>query len=119
MTLLPEDSLLLADIEGAAQTCLEFTNEASYEDFISERRTLAAVYWQLCVAGEAANRLSDFAKLQAPEVDWRRMIDTRNRLIHNYRHVDTEIVWGILQSYLRPLIAAIQRLQANLDTPPG
>jgi uncharacterized protein with HEPN domain len=38
------------------------------------------------------------------------MISARNILIHNYDGVDAEIVWGIVERDIPPLLAAVRRL---------
>ena len=43
----------------------------------------------------------------------------RNKLIHDYYDIKLEDVWDTVQDDLPPLIAAIQRLQANLGRPSG
>jgi uncharacterized protein with HEPN domain len=37
------------------------------------------------------------------------MISARNILIHNYDGVDPEIVWGIVERDLPPLLVAVRR----------
>lgn len=65
--------LYLTYIEAAAQECLEFTENLSFGEFFDERKTRAAVVWQICVIGEAANQIDNSIRQQAPEIDWRRM----------------------------------------------
>lgn len=105
------DSANLTYIEVAAQECLEFVGNLSFDQFINDRRTRAATVWQICVLGEAANRLSGGIQGQAPEVDWRRMVNMRNILIHQFQEIDYAIVWRSVQEDLRPLIAAVRRLR--------
>ena len=108
------DPVNLTYIEVAAQECLEFVGNLSFDQFINDRRTRAATVWQICVLGEAANRLSDSIKGQAPEIDWRRMVDMRNILIHQFQEIDYVIVWRAVHEGLLPLIAAVRRLRDNL-----
>lgn len=109
----------LTDIIAAAQECAEFTAGMEYADFAGDRRTASAVIWQLCVLGEAANQVSPATRRESPEIPWRRIIGMRNKLIHDYYDIKLEDVWDTVQDDLPPLIAAVQRLQANFDTPPG
>ena len=104
------DSINLTYIEVAAQECLEFMEDLSFDQFLNDRKTRAAIVWQICVIGEAANRLSEDIRQQAPEIDWRRMIDMRNILIHGFHRIDYTIVWYVAQEELPPLRDSIKRL---------
>ena len=103
-------------IESAAQECLEFVGTMSFEEFLEDRKTRDAVVWQICVVGEAANRIDSSIQQQAPETDWRRMTDMRNLLIHEFHNIDYDIVWRTVQGRLRPLIVSIRRLRDNLNS---
>ncbi|MFN2440891.1 MAG: DUF86 domain-containing protein, partial [Chitinophagaceae bacterium] len=48
----------------------------------------------------ASNRISKQTILDHPEIDWRKMLNFRNLLIHEYFGVNNEIVWDIIQNYL-------------------
>jgi uncharacterized protein with HEPN domain len=46
--------------------------------------------------GEAATRVSQDIRDKAPQVPWRQLVATRNRLIHAYLGIDDDIVWSIV-----------------------
>ena len=48
------------------------------------------------IIGEASNYLSIEFKLKNKEVEWRKLIDFRNILIHHYFGVNYEILWDII-----------------------
>lgn len=108
------DFTYLTYIETAAQECLEFVANLSFDQFFNDRKTRAATIWQICVIGEAANQLSATILQLAPEINWRQMIDMRNILIHQFHSIDYTIVWRVTQQFLRPLIAAVRRLRGGL-----
>jgi uncharacterized protein with HEPN domain len=86
----------------------------SYGDFTRYGKTQAAVVWQICVIGEAANQVSPSIRLRAPEIPWRRMIDMRNKLIHDYYEIRLEETWRTVQGNLPPLVDSIKRLLEDL-----
>jgi uncharacterized protein with HEPN domain len=47
------------------------------------------------VIGEAASGLSDELTSQHPEVPWRQIVATRNRVVHGYFEVDLDILWDV------------------------
>lgn len=110
MTTFRSDSFYLNEIEAAARECLEFAGNLGFGDFVNDRKTRAAVIWQICVIGEAANQTSLTTRQQAPEIPWRPMIDMRNKLIHDYYEIKDEEVWRVVHEDLPSLIASIGRL---------
>ena len=116
MTTNESDHDYLSYIEVAAGECLEFVGNTSFGEFLNDRKTRAAAVWQICVIGEVANRIEPDIQQQAPEVNWRRMTDMRNVLIHKFHEIDYEIVWQTVQEHLPPLIASIRRLRDNLNS---
>lgn len=115
MSMLRPTPLRLADIIAAAQECAEFVAGMEYADFAADPKTASAVIWQLCVLGEAANQVSPATRRDGGEIPWRRIVDMRNKLIHDYYDIKLEDVWDTVQDDLPPLIASIQRLQGGRD----
>ena len=114
MTTPGSDSDNLNHIELAAQECLEFVGNLSFEQFVADRKTRAATLWQICIIGETANRIDDSFLQQAPEIDWPGVIGMRNVLIHQFHRIRDETVWRAMQEDLLPLIAAVRRLRDSL-----
>ena len=108
----------LLHIEAAAQECLAFAANLDFADFLGDRKTQAAVVWQICVIGEAANRVDESIRRQAQDVDWRKMVGMRNILIHQYDRINYNLVWRTVSDELPPLITSVRGLLNDLDTAP-
>jgi uncharacterized protein with HEPN domain len=52
-----------------------------------------------------------------PQIPWRLIIATRNRLIHGYLGIDDDTVWSIIQDDLPALLKALRGLRENLSSP--
>jgi len=61
----------------------------------------------LQVLSESTQRLSEELKPRYPAVEWRKIADFRNRLVHDYLGVDLEIVWRVIENDLPELKQAI------------
>jgi uncharacterized protein with HEPN domain len=95
---------LLGDMLEAANNIFSYTSDLNYEQFVSDKKTIDASVRNFEIIGKAANRIPDDFKLMHPEVEWRRIIGLRNRIIHEYFGVDYEIIWDVKESFL-PLLA--------------
>jgi len=61
--------------------------------FDADEDTQIVLVHLIQVIGEAAAGLSDGFITQHPEVPWRQIIATRNRVVHGYFEVDLDILW--------------------------
>jgi uncharacterized protein with HEPN domain len=89
----------------------------TYEQFLSDRKTVDAVIRNLEIIGEAGAQLEDAIESRYPEVPWADVRDMRNLLVHRYFGVDLAIVWQTVEHDLQPLDKALQAiLQRESDS---
>ncbi|WP_205569662.1 HepT-like ribonuclease domain-containing protein [Arachidicoccus soli] len=62
------------------------------------------------IIGEANNKLDPDFKMEHPEIEWRKIIGTRHKLIHDYFGVDYDIVWDIITNKLSDLLDFIEQI---------
>ena len=72
-----------------------------------------ALIRSLEVIGEATKKISPELRAKYPQIDWRGMAGTRDKLIHNYFNVDLELVFDITQTYLPTLKSNINLILKN------
>lgn len=104
------DQQSIQDIWNAAQEILNFTAGMDYESLAADRRTQAAVLYEILIIGEAANRLSPEFRSQHSSIPWKDIIGMRNILAHQYDKVDTEVVWDVVHQDIPELLSLIQPL---------
>ena len=102
---------LLHDIVTAAATISRFSRNSSLQDYDVDDMLRSACERQFEIIGEAMTRLRDghpaaFARVPGGQS----IIAFRNRLIHGYDTVDSEIVWDVIQRKLPPLQRAAEQL---------
>ena len=72
----------------------------TFEQFAENVPIQDAVIRRLEIISEAMKNLPDEVKNVHPEIPWVKIAGTRNKLIHEYFGVDTELVWRTVQKDL-------------------
>ncbi|WP_290797613.1 DUF86 domain-containing protein [Halomonas sp.] len=98
------------DMIGFAEKVLAYTEGLTQEDFIEHDLTYDATLRNLELIGEAATRIPEEIREANPDVPWRMIIATRNRLIHAYLGIDDDTVWSIIQSHIPELLDRLETL---------
>ena len=104
------DEANLLDILKAARLAIEFKGSLDKEAFFADRKTQSAVLHQLLILGEAVKRLSAGFRTAHPEVPWKLIAGTRDKLIHFYEGVDLDEVWKMVTADLPRLIKWVEPL---------
>ena len=101
----------LYDILNAIMEIESFLSENinEFAKYQNDLRTKRAVERNIEIIGEALSRI-----LKRDETiiisNSRKIVDTRNRIIHGYDSVSDDVIWGIVIRYLPILQTEIQEL---------
>lgn len=63
--------------------------------------------------GESARRVSPGFQQDHPQLPWKQIIGMRHKVVHDYLHVDYDIVWTVATVNLPPLLAELERIEAE------
>lgn len=99
------------DMIGFAEKVLIYTESLDQEQFIAHELRYDASLRNLELIGEAATRIPDEVRKQHPEVPWRMIIATRNRLIHAYLGIDDDTIWSIIQQNIPELLVMLKAIK--------
>lgn len=80
----------LDDMIGFAENVLAYTHGHDQGSFVASRLNYDATLRNLELLGEAATHIAANVRQQSPQIPWRQIIATRNRLIHGYLGIDDE-----------------------------
>jgi uncharacterized protein with HEPN domain len=97
-----DERLYLADIRDAIERVLAYTAHGRAA-FFSDPMIQDAVARNLEVMGQAVKGLSQMTRDSHPEIPWKKIAATRDRVIHGYFRVDLDIVWEIVEKELPAL----------------
>lgn len=113
----------LADILDAMEKVGRFTQGITFEEFSADDRTNFAVVRALEIIGEATKNIPTQIREKYPEVPWKHMAATRDKIIHEYIGVDLAIVWKTVKEEVpavRPVIEKVlQELYSKEAEPNG
>lgn len=105
----------LRDIKDSIDSINEFLNRCPrrFDAFCADNMFRAAVLYHIAVIGEAVNSI---LKMD-PEISItsaRKIVNTRNYIIHGYDSLDNEILWSIVINHLPKLKTEIDSLLSDL-----
>jgi uncharacterized protein with HEPN domain len=106
----PEDRVRLLHMIEAADNAMGFVAGFTPAALAQDRRTLFAVIRCIEIVGEAAAKVSEVTRSKAPDIPWGAIVGMRNRLVHAYFDVDTDLVWKTISTELPALKQRLQDL---------
>ena len=98
------------DMLHEARTALEFVSGKTYEQFQQDTQCRYAVIRAIEVLGEAASQVSEEFRNAHPDIEWRKIIGMRHRLIHGYGDIVLSIVWEVVQTDIPDLVNQLKPL---------
>ena len=108
-----EDAVRVRHMFDAAQKAIEFTEKCTRQDLDKDEKLALSITRLLEILGEAAKGVSEQFRKQHPNIPWKQIAGTRDRLIHGYFDVDLDIVWKIVADDLPALISQLEKALSN------
>jgi uncharacterized protein with HEPN domain len=102
------DEIYLEEIGEFGKKIVEFTSGISYESFAADEKLQLAVLKLIENIGEASKRLSELARERHSNVNWRKAMAMRDKLVHDYMDVDLEIVWNVASKEVPALLESLK-----------
>jgi len=109
----PRQAAYLLDILRSVESIQEYVAGYSLDQFLRDAKTQDAVLRRLLVLGEAAAHLTPETCAEFPNIPFPRIISMRNRVVHDYGHVDLGIIWETVRIHLPPLAMELRRFLAG------
>ncbi|MBM3154073.1 MAG: DUF86 domain-containing protein [Chloroflexi bacterium] len=109
----PDNLARLHHMLDAAQKAVEFSRGKSLEEMRHDELLCLALVRLLEILGEAARGTAMSLQERYPEIPWREIISTRDRVAHGYLDIDMSIVYSIVAKDLPPLITHLERIVAQ------
>jgi uncharacterized protein with HEPN domain len=104
-----DDTVRLRHMLDAAREAIELVEGKARADLDASRILTLALARLLEVVGEAASRVEKTIRDRHPEIPWAAAVAMRNRIVHSYESVDTDIIWTTVQRDLPDLVQKLER----------
>jgi uncharacterized protein with HEPN domain len=96
----------------ATRQAIAFTQGRQRKHLDTDLQLTLALTRLVEIVGEAAKNVSDDERQRHPEVPWRAIAGTRDRLAHAYFDVDLDQLWHIVSADLPALVPPLERALA-------
>ncbi len=107
--------LYVEDMLEFCQRAREFAASQTLGALLADRMRYDAILRNLELIGEAATRVDPAHRALAPDIEWRKVVGTRNRLARAYLGIAPETIWSILIDDLPSLEVALHGLLDRID----
>ena len=105
-----DDLALMGDVLDAIRRIESYTRGVYKETFLENLMMQDAVMHQIEIIGEASNGVSDEFQEEHPELPWMQMRAIRNKIVHDYRGVNLQVIWDTVRNDLPALKSQVQKL---------
>jgi uncharacterized protein with HEPN domain/predicted nucleotidyltransferase len=102
------DAGLLWDILQAGRKLVDAIRGRTFEEYLQDEFFRLGCERLLITIGQAVRALSANFTGRYPEIPWRKIVNHRNLLVHDYRDIDSSKVWTILTVDVPRLLEVVE-----------
>lgn len=108
-----EDAIRIRHMIDAAELAQGFVAGRPRADLDQDEMLRFALVHPVQVIGEAASKVSPECRLALPAVPWAAITGMRNRLVHAYFDIETDLLWGTVQKDLPDLLTELKAIDLS------
>lgn len=108
------DLIFVEHILGSINDIGDSIKNLSKNDFIESRDLKDATIRRIEIIGEAVKNISENTKKKYTKIEWKKIVGTRDRLVHHYFGVDLDVVWQIVKHDIPDLKIKVLKIKRDL-----
>ena len=105
-----DDLVYIGHMLDLARSIAAKTNGIDRDAFDDDEILRLALVHLIQTIGEAAARVSDEFRNAHPGIPWREIVGMRHKIVHDYIHVDYDIVWGVVTNRIPELTRHLESI---------
>jgi len=105
-----DDLVYAGHMLDTAQAIVAKTAGKSRADFDADENLRLALVYLIQTVGESARRISPAFQEAHSQIPWSRIVGMRHKVVHDYLHVNYDIVWTVATVSIPPLTAQLQEI---------
>ena len=105
----------IRDIIDSMERAQRFVAGMEYATFANDEKTNYAVVRAVEILGEASKQVPEDVRFRFPEIPWREMAGTRDKVAHAYFGVDLEVVWDTVMRDFPSSLPALRKCLRVLE----
>ena len=102
--------LFIQDMIEFCEKVQSYTDGLDHEAFSEDSLVYDATLRNLVLIGEATSHIPSDIREAHPEIQWRRVIATRNRLVHGHSRIDDDVVWDVIRTDVPRMLRDLRNL---------
>jgi uncharacterized protein with HEPN domain len=110
-----EDRVRVCPMIDAAEAVGQYIAGRQRQELDRDHMLLFAIVRAIEVIGEASAKVSAETRAAFPAIPWSAIVSMRNRLIHRYFDIDTELVWVTATQEVVALLGQLRPLVTDRD----
>jgi len=108
-----DDLVYVAHMLDTARSVVAKTHGIDRAVFDADENLRLAVTHLIQIIGEAAARVSDDIRDAHQDIPWRMIVGMRQKIVHDYIHINYDIVWGVATSSVPTLITQLEQIASG------
>lgn len=105
-----DDTVYAGHMLDTARKAAAKVRGKSRADYDRDENLRLALVHLVQTVGEAARHVSPGFQRAHPEIPWGNIIGMRRKVVHDYLHVDHDLVWDVVTADLPPLLVRLEKL---------
>ncbi len=105
-----DDRVRIMHMIDSAESLAQFIAGRKRADLDTDRMLLFAIVRAIELVGEAASKVTNETRDTVPDVPWTAIVGMRNRLIHGYFDIDSDVVWKTVTDEIPALLRSLKAL---------
>ena len=102
-----DDLIYVGHMLDTARLAVTKVKGVTREAFDADENLRLALAHLVQTIGEAARQVSSAFREAHPQTPWAKIVGMRHRVVHDYLHVDYDIIWGVVSVDLPALIEVL------------